>query len=421
MIPDTPGASLRDPQLLVLTGAPLRTLWPAALAAARGGEIIDAASACPGDAVERARSRLAARRMTVVAVPRLADRAIRDRLADAAERVHAAHAVWLVQTGVETLRADTPGLGAKAARAIVADAARAAATARTRPAGRKPGAIDRAIAPDSPIAHRALDVDARTLRGPFDLIGDVHGCLAELVALLERLGYRAERRRRRWRLTHPGGRIPVFLGDLCDRGPASAETVRLAMDAVGDGHARAVLGNHDDKLRRALLGNPVHRSTSLTRTIDDIADQEPGFAERALAFLDALPIHLVLDAGRLVAAHAGLPAEMHLGVGAKVRRHALYGAPGDTPGPDGRPTRNDWSEHYRGAALVVHGHVPVRAPAWSHRTLPLDTGACFGGHLSALRYPELELRQVRSAVRHRPHPLPDAPRRGAAPIPHAPE
>ena len=57
-------------------------------------------------------------------------------------------------------------------------------------------------------------LDKRGEHGPFDIIGDVHGCAGELFELLEKLGYTIEKEH----YAHPDGRRVVFLGDLCDRG-----------------------------------------------------------------------------------------------------------------------------------------------------------------------------------------------------------
>ncbi len=103
---------------------------------------------------------------------------------------------------------------------------------------------------------------------------------------------------------------------------------------------------------------------------------------------------MVLDDGRLVVAHAGLPAVMHGRASAAVRAFALYG---DTTGETdefGLPVRYPWAEDYRGRAMVVYGHTPVPDPQWVNGTICLDTGCVFGGRLTALRYPERELVSV---------------------------
>ena len=56
--------------------------------------------------------------------------------------------------------------------------------------------------------------------------------------------------------------------------------------------------------------------------------------------------------------------------------------------------RYPWAEEYRGRAVVLYGHTPTPDPMWVNNTLCLDNGCVFGGHLTALRYPEKELVQV---------------------------
>ncbi|WP_407540588.1 metallophosphoesterase [Deinococcus radiomollis] len=238
-----------------------------------------------------------------------------------------------------------------------------------------------------------LPPDHRELHGPFDLIGDVHGCLPELLSLLEQLGYALNGEV----VTPPPGRTLVFLGDLTDRGPDSPGVLRLVMDMVVAGTALCVQGNHDAKLLRALQGHAVQLTHGLEVTLDQFTRQPPdvqppGFAETVKAFLAGLPSHLLLDGGNLVAAHAGLPAHLQGRDSRRVWAFALYGDV-DRSGPpsgDGLPNRRDWAAGYHGPALVAYGHTPVQFPRWKHRTVNLDTGCVFGGQLSALRYPELK-------------------------------
>ena len=89
------------------------------------------------------------------------------------------------------------------------------------------------------ITRTPLFSDLRHETGPFDVIGDVHGCRAELETLLEQARLPAGAGRRR-----PGGErgaprraaAPIFLGDLVDRGPDSPGVLRLAMGMVAAGH-----------------------------------------------------------------------------------------------------------------------------------------------------------------------------------------
>ncbi|MEM9700938.1 MAG: polynucleotide kinase-phosphatase [Planctomycetota bacterium] len=281
-----------------------------------------------------------------------------------------------------------------------------------------PERIDAVTTERVPLYCRQHQADA----GPFDLIGDVHGCLNELRALLETLGYQPDEADG---YAHPDGRKAVFLGDLCDRGPDSVGVIRTAMAMCEAGQAYAVPGNHDAKLVRALRGRQVRRTHGLGETltqIDSLPDpQKESFRESAVRFLDSLISHLVLDGGKLVAAHAGLPEAMHGRGSGAVREFCLYGQTTGRLTAEGFPERLDWAADYAGTAAVVHGHVAVNAAVWRNDVLNLDTGCVFGGRLSALRWPEREIVSVQAERTHYeresplPSPFPDDPAGGALP------
>ena len=242
------------------------------------------------------------------------------------------------------------------------------------------------------VTREKLLNDYRHETGPFDVIGDVHGCRDELVALLDRLGYRLTRdsRGRPVDAEHPDGRKALFVGDLVDRGPDSPGVLRLVMGMVAAGHALAVPGNHEHKLVRAMQGRNVRVSHGLAETLAQLAVEDDGFRDQVEQFCYGLVSHLVLDGGRLVVAHAGLKEAYHGRASGRVRSFALYG---DTTGETdefGLPVRYPWANDYRGRAMVLYGHTPVPEPEWVNNTMCLDTGCVFGGRLTALRYPEKE-------------------------------
>jgi len=233
--------------------------------------------------------------------------------------------------------------------------------------------------------------------GPFDIIGDVHGCFEELCSLLERLGYRVAAREHDFALSHAEGRRAVFVGDLVDRGPASHEVLRLVMRAVADGKALCVAGNHDVKLAKALDGRQVTVSHGLGESLAQLAEESADFRRAARDFLDGLVSHYVLDGGRLVVAHAGLKEDMQGRGSGAVRSFALYGETTGEVDDFGLPVRYPWAVDYRGRAMVVYGHTPVPEAEWLNNTICLDTGCVFGGKLTALRYPERMLVSVPAA------------------------
>ena len=241
------------------------------------------------------------------------------------------------------------------------------------------------------IERQPLPPDRRFDSGPFDLIGDIHGCGDELEELLARLGYVPDAS---GTYRHPGGRKVVFLGDLVDRGPRVADVLRIAMGMVAAGSALCLPGNHDEKLLRWLKGRNVRIAHGIERSIEQIEKETPEFRDRVTAFLSSLVSHYVLDEGRLVAAHAGMKKPMQGRDTGRIRDFALYGETTGEFDEVGLPVRLDWAAEYRGSALVVYGHTPVAEPRWLNGTINIDTGCVFGGSLTALRYPERELVSV---------------------------
>ena len=227
--------------------------------------------------------------------------------------------------------------------------------------------------------------------GPFDIIGDVHGCCDELEQLLQQLGYE---RNDGGPWSHPAGRKAIFVGDLVDRGPRIVDTLKTVMSMSQAGTALSVPGNHDIKLKRKLEGRDVTVSHGLDRTLTELEQQTPEFRADVQKFLDGLVSHYVFDDGRLVVAHAGMKADMQGRGSAKVRDFALFGETTGETDEFGLPVRYNWAAEYRGRASVVYGHTPVPEPEWLNRTINIDTGCVFGGKLTALRWPEKELVSV---------------------------
>ena len=239
--------------------------------------------------------------------------------------------------------------------------------------------------------------DRKEEYGPFDLIGDVHGCLEELRSLLEKLKYQVDPKsegRVGYDVTHPQGRKPIFVGDLVDRGPDSPGVLRLVMDMVEEGRAICVAGNHENKLMRKLMGRNVKVSHGLAETLNQLEQETPEFRERVNAFLKGLEPHYVLDRGKLAVAHAGVRAEYQGRTSRRVQEFCHYGETTGETDEFGLPVRADWAASYRGKASVVYGHTPVTEASWHNNTINIDTGCVFGGSLTALQYPERELVSV---------------------------
>jgi protein phosphatase len=253
--------------------------------------------------------------------------------------------------------------------------------------------------------------------GPFDIIGDIHGCCDELEILLQQLGYQKgegakEQKSREEELStfslwnaptyyHPEGRKALFLGDLVDRGTRILDTVKLVRNMVEAGTAFCVPGNHENKLLRKLRGKNVRVNHGLEQTLAEIealpSEVREPFTKELQKFLDSLISHYLLDDGRLVVAHAGMKQEMQGRGSGAVREFALYGESTGEIDEFGLPVRYNWAGEYCGEAMVVYGHTPVPEAEWLNNTIDIDTGCVFGGKLTALRYPEKELVSVPAA------------------------
>jgi protein phosphatase len=237
--------------------------------------------------------------------------------------------------------------------------------------------------------------------GPFDIIGDVHGCADELEELLEKLGYaftkKPEGRYRRV-YRHPEGRKAFFVGDLVDRGPRILDSYELVKNMVEAEHAICVPGNHDAKLLRKLRGKDVKVTHGLEQTLAELealpVEARASYEKDMAEFIDSLVSHYILDDGKLVVAHAGMKESLQGRTSGTVRAFALFGETTGETDEFGLPVRYNWAAEYRGKAMVVYGHTPVPEPSWLNNTINIDTGCVYGGVLTALRYPERELVSV---------------------------
>jgi len=248
------------------------------------------------------------------------------------------------------------------------------------------------------VERQKMWTDRREEQGPFDIIGDIHGCFDELQQLLTNLGYKIEQTGRDFHVLPPDGRKAIFLGDLVDRGPRVTDVLRLAMSMVRENTAICVPGNHDIKLQRKLRGKEVKLTHGIVETLAQLEAEPPEFTKQVADFLDELISHYVLDRGGLVVAHAGMKESMQGRGSGAVRAFALFGETTGETDEFGLPVRYNWAADYRGRAMVVYGHTPVAEPQWLNRTVNIDTGCVFGGKLTALRYPEKEFISVPARI-----------------------
>ena len=244
------------------------------------------------------------------------------------------------------------------------------------------------------IGRQPLWTDNRNDHGPFDIIGDIHGCFDELTELLGDLGYQIdpfdEGAEDLIRARHPEGRIAFFVGDITDRGPRNLDALRLVMGMCDEGSGRCVIGNHDFKLNKWLKGRSVTQTHGLDLTVAELEQTSDAFRKQASEFIWDLRSHAWLADGKLVIAHAGLKEEMHGRGSGHVRIFAMFGETTGEVDEFGLPVRLEWARDYRGKADVVFGHTPMAEAEWLNHTMCIDTGCVFGGKLTALRWPERE-------------------------------
>lgn len=261
--------------------------------------------------------------------------------------------------------------------------------------------VDSVAAEALRIERVPLPPDLRREHGPFDIVGDVHGCAGELTELLRLLGYsvrfEGSGSERRVEVDRPAGRRVIFVGDFVDRGPRSPDVLRIAMRMAEQGYAFAVPGNHDAKFLRWLRGSNVRLTHGLDLTVAQFGEESPAFRDEVREYLLALPSHLWLEGGRLAVAHAGILEPMIGRAADAVHEFCLYGDTDGETDATGLVVRYHWAANYRGETSIIYGHTPVRDAEWVNNTLCIDTGCCFGGKLTALRWPEGEVISVPAA------------------------
>lgn len=230
-----------------------------------------------------------------------------------------------------------------------------------------------------------------------DVIGDIHSCYAEVCDLLEQLGYEYKN----FRYIHQDGRIPIFLGDITDRGPASIQTIELVYRMVIEQKmAKYIPGNHCNKLYRYFLGNHVKIKNGLETTIEEYTflnqQKQKEIKDKFLSLYEQAPLYLQLPVIQAVIAHAGIK-ESYIGrFDKQVKSFVLYG---DTTGEideTGRPIRKDWAQDYKGDQWIIYGHTPVLEPRIIHKTINIDTGCVFGNMLTSFSLPEEKIVSIPS-------------------------
>ncbi len=212
-------------------------------------------------------------------------------------------------------------------------------------------------------------------------IGDIHGCLGMLLRLHARIADDLQR-------DPPERHLIVHLGDYTDRGPDSAGVVdQLARWSRERDDMRFLRGNHD-LLFMEFLQAPYEVAAIFLRYGGVETLRSYGVVVRADATADSLaadarakvpPAHLAFLSGTAVSTRLGDYFFCHAGI--------RPGVPLDRQVEDDLLwIREPWLGHTgESEAVVVHGHTPATAPEALPTRINVDTGAVFGGPLTAVR------------------------------------
>jgi serine/threonine protein phosphatase 1 len=198
------------------------------------------------------------------------------------------------------------------------------------------------------------------------VIGDLHGCHDEALALLDRLAVTENDR-------------VIFAGDLVDRGPKPRECVELAMKH------ECILGNHEEK---HLQSSRHHEET------------RKELREEHYAYFRKLPKYIRIAECNAVIVHAGVMP--NVAIEAQDPYHLLHAQCVKPPErksywPSKAPrTHTFWTNHWRGPERVIFGHTVVDKPLVMPFAVGIDTGCVYGGALTAVVLPTWEIVSVPS-------------------------
>ncbi|WP_107840840.1 polynucleotide kinase-phosphatase [Metasolibacillus meyeri] len=227
-----------------------------------------------------------------------------------------------------------------------------------------------------------------------DVIGDIHGCYDEMLALIEKLGYVEEN----GLYIHPEGRKLISVGDIMSRGPKSLATMQFWLKQIEAGLGYMTDSNHGWKIARWLEGKNVQLAHG-----DELVEQEmqqfeieygvektTALKQHLAQMLLQAPSHYIITEngiGKAVVTHAGI-RDRYIGKNSsRIRDFCRYGDVVGT-GDNGRPIRAEWYADHKTSELIIWGHEPKLKPLKMNNTVNIDQGVVFGGQLTAFRYPE---------------------------------
>lgn len=199
------------------------------------------------------------------------------------------------------------------------------------------------------------------------VIGDIHGCYDELIALTQKINLTAED-------------ILISVGDIVDRGNKSKEVYEYFKSRP---ETKVLIGNHERK----------HMNGVLSYAQEIVKVQ---FGQDYQSFLDWLNTlgyyHETEDA---IIVHAAFEHDKALG---HQKEEVLSGATaGERYLEKKYPSETYWSEYYEGKKPIIYGHHVVGdVPQIKNNTYGIDTGACHGGFLTAIELPGFIVHRVKA-------------------------
>lgn len=200
------------------------------------------------------------------------------------------------------------------------------------------------------------------------VIGDLHGCYDELLALLEKIGFGDEDR-------------VVCVGDLIAKGPASKKVLDLFST---DSRFTSVIGNHDLQVLNHWKGKEVRLKSAQHKVLAELEGEK----ERYAAYLNSLPF--TLDLGSYFVVHAGVRPGVPLDQQSPEDLVELRTLGGDRTSREGTP----WYELYDHSPVILFGHWPAAEPRRAKYAIGLDTGCVYGHMLTGFIVERGEFIQV---------------------------
>mgnify|MGYP003593954921 CR=1 FL=1 len=208
-------------------------------------------------------------------------------------------------------------------------------------------------------------------------IGDVHGCYDELMALCEKIGLQSEDQL-------------YFVWDLINKWPKSLEVVEFVRNRP---NTKSVIGNHEyfsfpdiaiqeaiDIWRLSLsegAKNWIRLQKERSKSLESVLEKNGH-----IKWLQSLPTFIEQD--EFIIVHAGIHPEYGMSTPAEVATMIRMF--------DGKP----WYEYYSWDKLIIYGHWAAEWLRIRSNTVGLDTGCCFGGHLTAYCLETKEIWQIRA-------------------------